>query len=399
MAEVKEVTFHGGKTWPDLFPEILMEIISYLSLEDRFCVSRVCKSWREVIEKMSMIWQMLDLKIVPKSREDREKELNQDIDPNEFIEFICKHSHHISKLSLTVSQINQDCTRDALRVLRQLSVTNARRLSCIKLIFSNENPLFYSGKEFLTVLNQLFSCPPDENCNFHEHFTEVDLSRFPVCLEDKLIYTLIDHHGAYLSVIKLQNYSLVCNISKNCIHRLAAKCKQLKSLSTHMSSVDGETLKIFSHCERKPVEFLSFFCQREDKYTSDIDSEDWVSLCQSCPKLRVKFYFDHTCPIFRVEEILKPMIPISVLKLRLLATVTDLIYFITQSYSKTLEIFDVTTTSSAELDAAILHLAMNCTNLKELHVWCRLSKSVVDQILSFHSFYKQTLAYNIDCEN
>ena len=233
----------------------------------------------------------------------------------------------------------------------------------------------------------------------HEHLTSVDLSKFPVCLDNKLLYALAEHHGTHLSDVKLQNYSLVCNISKDCIHNFARTCSNLKFLSIHMSCVDGETLRIFGASGRQPIEILSFFCQREDKYTSDIDSDDWLYLSKTVPNLRVIMYFDHTCPIFRVEEILKPMIPISVLKLRLLATVTEMIYFVANSYSQTLEVFDVTTTPSTELDAAILHLAMHCGKLKELHVWCRLSKFVVDRIISLHTLEKHTLDYNVDYEN
>ena len=387
-----------NRKWVELFPEVLIEILSYLALEDIFCVSNVCKSWQDVVRKTPMLWQALVIKLVPKSPEKEEERLQQGITESKFITFICKHCHLVSNLTLTVSQTDADCTQNALRILRQLSRVERRRLVYIKLIFANENPLFYSGKEFFDVLNQLFGCY-EEDCSLHEHLNGVDLSKFPVCLENKMVHTLVDHHGAYLSDVKFKNHSLVCNISKDCVHKLARECKNLRTFSIHMSSVDGETLKIFSNPGRCPIDILSLFCQREDKYTSGIDSEDWNSLCQACPKLRVMFYFDHTCPIFRVQEILKPMIPISVLKLRLQATVTDLIYFVTNSYSETIEVFDVTTTSSAELDAAILHLAMNCAKLKELHVWCRLSKSVVDQILQWHAFKKYTLAYNLDCEN
>ena len=387
-----------SNNWPGLFPEILIEIISYLTLEDRFCTSKVCRAWRDVVKRTPVIWQILNMKIVPRSSGNEEKDLKQGINKKEFISFLCDHCHLISNLILTVAQKNPEYVQYARRVLRRLSLVKGRRLSCFKLIFANENPLFYSGKDFLDILVQLFECPR-ENCLRHEHLTSVDLSKFPVCLDNKLLYTLAEHHGTHLSDVKLQNYSLVCNISKDCIHDFARACNNLKFFSIHMSCVDGETLRIFGASGRQPIEILSFFCQREDKYTSDIASDDWLFLSTAFPNLRVIMYFDHTCPIFRVEEILKPVIPISVLKLRLLATVTEMIYFVANSYSQTLEVFDVTTTPSTELDAAILYLAMHCGKLRELHVWCRLSKSVVDSIVSLHTLEKHTLDYNIDCEN
>ena len=384
-------------TWSNLFPEILVEIVSYLGLEDHFCISTVCKSWQEVVKTTQVMWQKLCVMIIAKSVEEEERDIKRGVNKKDFISFICDHCHLANRFSLTVSQTSLDCAQTALYVLRQLSMVKCRRLRNFQLIFADKNPLFYSGKDFLEILDQLFHCPK-EDCNMHEHLTTIDLSKFPVCLNNQLVCTLAGCHGNSLSDVNLQNCSLVCNISKECIHNFARICRNLVSFSIHMSCFDGETLQIFGESSREPLKILSFFCQREDKYTSDIEAKDWLCLCKACPNLQVIMHFDHTCPIFKVEEILKPVIPITVLKLRLLATVTDLIYVVANSYSKTLEVFDVTTTSSIELDAAILYLAMNCGKLKELHVWCRLSKSVVDSILFHQKFERYTLAYNLDCE-
>ena len=384
--------------WSKLFPDILIEILRYLSVKDRFCVSKVCKSWQSVVKNSRTIWDTLHVFTVPNSLEDEETDSKQGIDKQKYISFICDHCDLVSRLILQVSQTDSDCVTDAKRILQDLSMKKGRRLSHFKLTFASENPLFYSGKDFLKLLLQLFDCPEDD-CDMHEHFTSIDLSKFPVSLDSELVDALAEHHSTHLVNIELQNNSLVCNISKACIHSLVRACKNLTSFSCHMSCVDGETLRIFSESGRASIATLSFLCKREDKYSSDIDSEDWLSLCKACPSLRVKLYFDHTCPIFRVEEILKPVVPISVLKLRLQATVTEMVFFIAHHYSQTLEVFDVTTTSSVELDTAILHLAISCVNLKELHVWCRLSKSVVDQIMSRCALEKHTLAFNTEYEN
>jgi len=383
-----------ANNWSKLFPDILIEILRYLSLKDRFCVSKVCKSWRGVVKNSRIIWDTLHVSTIPNSPEDEETDTKQGIDKKEYVSFICDHCDLVSRLTLHVSQTDSNCVKDAKRILQNLSIKKDRHLSHFKLTFASENPLFYSGKDFLKLLLQLFDCPEDA-----QHFISVDLSKFPVSLDSELVNVLVEHHNTHLVNIELQNNSLVCNISKACIRGLVRACKNLKSFSCHMSCVDGETLKIFSEVGRASIATLSFLCKREDKYSSDIDSEDWLSLCKACPNLRVKLYFDHTCPIFRVEEILKPMIPVSVLKLRLQATVTEMVFFIAHHYSKTLEVFDVTTTSSVELDTAILHLAISCVNLKELHVWCRLSKSVVDQIMSRCALEKHTLAFNTEYEN
>ncbi|XP_065058959.1 F-box/LRR-repeat protein 8-like [Rhopilema esculentum] len=378
--------------WASLVPEVLVEVFSFLPLEDLFNVSKVCRAWRKVLGN-GRIWQTLQLTLDEKFFEN----IIRTDENSAIVDFICSHCDKVSNLVISVDQTQTESTATGLQILQNLTALGSRRLRRIALAFTKENPLFYSAKTFVDVLYDLFIVP-ESGSDHWEKFAGVDLSKFPVCLDDKLINVLVENHYTHLSDIRLQNYSLVCNITKDCVHNLVKKCRNLEYFSIHMSAFDGETLKIFSTPRRRSIKVLSLFCQREDKYTSDIDSDDWASLCKTCPELRVKFYFDHTCPIFRVKEILKPIIPVSILKLRLLATVTDLIYLAANSYTETLEIFDVTTTSSRELDTAILFLATNCWKLRELHVWCRLAKSVVDQILSLCEFEKYTLAFNVECE-
>ena len=373
-----------------MVPEILAEIFSYLTMEEQYNVHNVCKYWRQAL-RSPKLWQKVDAKLMPFCDENNEQQ-------SSIATFLCKHCDCIRNFTLAVSQRHLDCNGMALEILQSISLSETRKLQYLKLIFTDENPLFFSGKEYLDVLLELFQCPKS-SCSMHAHLFGVDLSKFPICFDDRLIHNLIEFHGPSLVEVNLQNHSLVYNISTDCMHKLAAKCRNLQSLAVHMSSFDGETLQIFSESGRKPLQFLSLFCQREDKYSGDIEVIDWEVICNASAELRVKFYFDHTCPIFRVREILKPMIPISVLKLRLLATVIELIYFIANSYNQTLEVFDVTTTSSVELDAAILYLSLNCCKLKELHVWCRLSKYAVEHILQSCSLEKHTLAYNVECES
>eukprot|EP00112_Aurelia_sp_Birch-Aquarium-sp1_P021144 Seg5619.2 transcript_id=Seg5619.2/GoldUCD/mRNA.D3Y31 product="F-box/LRR-repeat protein 8" protein_id=Seg5619.2/GoldUCD/D3Y31 len=395
VIDIQQRNAHQQANWVTLVPEILSEIFSYLTMEERYNVHNVCKYWRQTLSSPSL-WQNVDVKFMPLC--DENNELQHKSFMYSVVTLLCNNCDSVRNLTLAVSQQHCECNSMAFKILQRISLSETRKLQYLKLIFTDENPLFFSGKEYLNGLLELFKCPKS-SCSIHAHFHGIDLSKFPVCLDDQFVHNLIEFQGSSLVEVNIQNHSLVCNISTDCMHKLATVCRNVQHLAIHMSSFDGETLQIFSESGRKPLQFLSLFCQREDKYSGDIEVIDWEVICKASPELRVKFYFDHTCPIFRVREILKPMIPISVLKLRLLATVTELVYFIANSYNQTLEIFDVTTTSSVELDAAILHLSLNCGKLKELHVWCRLSKYAVEHILQTCSLEKHTLAYNVECES
>eukprot|EP00794_Sanderia_malayensis_P009547 gene9547-10534_t len=382
--------------WPPIAvaSEIWLHIFSYLPIEDKYSVFCSTREWQDLFQNHNQLWN--DVSFIIEESSPSNEDLNEKI-----TQFICDHAKNVSRLSLAFSQLHEPSSEKAIKILSNISSSVSRRLRALKVGFTAPtNPLFYSGSKIIKAVNDLLSCPEKESCTQHEHLREVDFSKLQVCFNDNIVNNLIHHHGSYLNLINLQNQSLVCNISKDCMHNLTLKCPNLQTLAVHMSTFDAESLNnLGKSCEKK-FKLLQLFCQREDKYSVVIESKDWNSFCKKFPDFRVNFYFDHTCPLYRIlGEILQPVIPVSVLKLRVLATVTELVYFIADSYSKTLEVFDVTTTSSVELDNAILYLARKCQKLKEINVWCRLSKHAVTTIVAeCTQLKKYKLAYNTACE-
>ena len=363
-----------------LLPEhVLVQILSLLNLKDRYNAALVCRSWSSSFN-YSKLWQDLTLTFATE-RDER------------WTKFVEKFGHHIRKLTIICYQGHEINRQNACNVINQLASVSERRLEDFILKFAEENPLFYSGKEFICVLKNLFG-PPKANCTFLEYFRKIDLSKLPVAFGDDLLDILVSNHAQTLKYLDIQNASLTCNISPYCLHQLVVSCTSLRTLCVHSFSFTAGILLKFTEANRKPLHRLSLLCRREEKYSRDISSENWVQVKESLPNLRVTLKFDHTCPIFRVNEILKPEIPVSVLKLRLQATVTEQIRLAASYYSGTLEVLDVTSTPSAELDNVLVSLVALCEKLKELHVWCRMSRATIERILSIRRLKKYTMAHN-----
>ena len=55
---------------------------------------------------------------------------------------------------------------------------------------------------------------------------------------------------------------------------------------------------------------------RTSRFTGkELGETVWSQVVKALPRLRVTLIFDHTCPLFRINEIMKPQIPVHVLRL------------------------------------------------------------------------------------
>jgi F-box/leucine-rich repeat protein 8 len=252
--------------------------------------------------------------------------------------------------------------------------------------FVGENPLFYAGQEFVECLQDLFGPvptePEDNRVQVLSRIKSVDLSGIPVALNDALLLCLAEHNSETLEYLNIQNASLVCKVTASCILKLVQKCRKLKSLATHYGNITEDILLTFIEEKRSPLNHLSVLCRREEKYGKDISSETWGTVRAKLPDLRVTLYFDLSCPMFKVNAILKPEIPVAYLRLLIQARVVQQVYFAIQYYSKTLEKVALSTTNSPELENALLHLSTVCSKLKEIHVFqCYISSETKEKIL------------------
>jgi hypothetical protein len=94
----------------------------------------------------------------------------------------------------------------------------------------------------------------------------------------------------------------------------------LKDLRVFHISISDFVLTTIADPDLNPdshpcLRHLSVWFRRETKYTEDLSSEAWEKLVKKIPELRVTLVFDHTCPLRRVCEVMKPEIPVTVLRL------------------------------------------------------------------------------------
>ena len=120
---------------------------------------------------------------------------------------------------------------------------------------------------------------------------------------------------------------------------------------------------------------LSLVCCHYDEDAPDIERDVWRGLVKKLPQLQVTLKFDHTCPLYRVAEIMKAEIPVVVLRLETQTPLRDDVRLLVQVatlYGQTLERVVIKTPAERDgptLDSAVETLAQSCTKLKSLHVY------------------------------
>lgn len=313
-----------------------------------------------------------------------------------YIKCIEKHGQSLQSVYIELDQSVPENRQNACRVIRGLANLSIRRLKKLRVKFTGENPYFYAGKEFVEALGDLFKSP-EPDTKVVKTLESVDLSGLTVAYDDSLFRLLYENHPN-LQQLNIQNRQLVCKVSPTCILQLVQMCRKLTELAVFKCSLSEDVLKAFSEKDRTPLRLLSIKCRREEKYSKDISSEVWQSLATALPDLRVTLIFDHNCPLHLISEIMKPEIPVSVLRLETYTYIYDEVRHATNCYCDTLEKVVLQTPlsrNSPELNAALLEMAAKCTKLTALHVFCVLEKETVEKILQLRPCLEESKAYTL----
>ena len=310
-----------------------------------------------------------------------------------YLNSIPKHGRNIKVVHIELDQAVQENRQNACRVITGLSEVSERRLQRLVVRFTGENPYFYAGQEFVDALSKLFGPVPRGATLIHQ-LKFVDISGLLVNFNDQMFDLLSEHHPA-LEKLNIQNDTLVCKVSPECMLRLVSRCRRLRELWLFNCSLSEDILLSLMEDDRVPLEHLSVKCRREEKYGNDIPAETWQLLARKLPKLRVTLGFDHTCPLYRVSQIMLPEIPVHVLRLETHTTIYDEINSATHFYRNTLEKVVLQTRSCRELDDALLNLSANCQRLRSIHVFCVLQKNTVEAILIQHPEIKENATYTL----
>ena len=368
--------------WALLPEHILTEIFSFLSVTSRYHCSLVCQTWSRGIQS-SLVWSQFTFSF------------NEPVN-EKFVLAVSKHGHHMRHVSIELDQ-SVSCNRiNACAVILGLAQLPERRIKTLRVTFLGENPLFYGGQEFVNALLVLFG-PPPQHCQMFNQLRDVDLGGLTVPYYDKVFITLANNHRN-IERLNIQNKILVCKVTPSCLIHVVQLLRKLRDLCVFNCSLSEDVLLAFTEKDRAPLEHLSIKCRREEKYSKDIGDAAWKAISGYLPDLRVTLIFDHTCPINKVSDVMKPHIPVVELQLETFTYIYDEVGQAAIFYKETLEKLVLHTPisrNSPELNKSMILLAQGCTKLKALHVFCDLNKDTVDTILELHPIMKENKSYTL----
>ena len=368
--------------WSQLPDHVIVEILLHLKLSDRYHASVVCKSWNQCFH-LHYLWR--EFKFM----------FNQD-HHCKYLNVFTRFGQFIQNVEIYVDQSQDESRKNACKVLKELSVLPERRLCSLKIRFIGENPIFYSGKEFIDVLMPLFAAPAEDKVLVHQ-LEHIDLSGLTVTIDDTLINKLSGNHPM-LKTLNIINKVLICKVSPTALLRLVTRCRKLGKLCTFYSSMSDDILLALTEVDRDPLQTIVLKCRREEKYGKDFDGDLWESLCKKLPALRVTLIFDYSCPLHRVSEIMKYQVPVSILRLETFTYIYDELKQATKFYNDTLTKVVLNTPMSKncpELNEALVELAESCHKLTSLHVFCVLDQFTVDRILDIHPQIRDRGSYTL----
>lgn len=369
--------------WTLLPTDIIVHVFSYLSKHDQCRAARVCKAWREAFDHPTL-WQTFEFWFYLPAHE-------------AFLEGAKKYGKYIKKVFIGVNQMLTQNRQNACTLLEMLSRIERRRISSIKIVFTGENPLFYSGREFIDGLVIFFSKESDTISPAMATLQHVDLSGISIPIDDSVVDTLSEYHKD-LKFLDIQNKVIISKTTSECILRLVERCRGIQDLRIYYCSLSNEVLEALSENNRTDIQHLSVICRREVKFGYEIEEEAWQMVRDHIPSFRVTLGFDHTCPYSLISVIMKPVIPVKTLKLETFAICYEEVNLAANLYSETLEKLVLQTRNSLELENALLNVARKCTLLRSLLVYCVVRREIINEIFRVHPDMEERGTYILKSE-
>lgn len=363
--------------WKKLPDHIIVDIFQYLSLHDRYHASLVSQTWNTCF-RSQYLWRDFNFIFTDPSHE-------------RYLKIFPSYGCYLKNVTIFIDQSQSQQRTNACNVLKNLGELKERSLRSLKIKFLAENPIFYSGKEFISGLLPLLSAPKWDSLR------HLDLSGMTITLDDCIINRLSENHQQ-LQSLNIINNVYICTVGMKCIQNLVQRCRKLQKLCLFYYSLSEEALLSFAEKDRLPLATLVVKCRRQEKYGKDICSNTWQKVVNRLPEMRVTLIFDYTCPLHKVSEIMKQEIPVSVLRLETFTYIYDEVKQASLLYNKTLTKLVLNTPLSRnapELNKALVELSDKCQLLSSIHVFCILEEKAVNSILEKHPKIKENGTYTL----
>jgi len=369
-------------TWSTLPQHIMVNIFSYLPVNDRLNASLTCKNWSECFHS-PLLWS----KFVFKFDTDLDSE-------GKAINCIENYCGVLKDVQIYINQ-SQKISRDrACYVMDELTALSKKKLQKFAFHFTGVNPLCFNGCEILNKLKKLFSREADSEIVFHLSF--VDLNHCNIAFDNELISIFAKQHHA-LRVFKMQNSCLIDNVTPASLLELVKNCIFLEEMHTFYHSINADVVKAFAEENRASFKHLSLLCNRSDKFSDLIPSEAWNEFCIANPAAEVTIKFHHSMPHHMIIPLLCPGMPVMALDLKVFAWLADELAHIAATFSSTLKFLSFHPSMDWRLKAppgvepALLELVSRSDKLKELHCYCGLNNDVINKIKKMRALEKSTL--------
>ncbi|XP_067905743.1 heat shock factor protein 4 isoform X4 [Heterodontus francisci] len=340
--------------------EVLALIFSYLSVCERRSASQVCRRWAEAVLS-PVVWHYTVVRCDSGEGDDWN------------VRTCRQFQHNVKYLKVLCDQSLETNRKSFVQILHNMS-GSATDLLGLSLVCTGENPYFYSGQDLLQSVKDLFKTNP---CL---HLRHIDFRRMPFTLDDGTIQ-LVTSRSPCLESLFINNKTFVCKVSSKTLKEALRCCPKLSALGLFYASLTENVLAELLSAKRPPLKLLQLHCERMDKYNPAISAEMWEALSKRHPTLSVDIELDHTVPAKKIPQILQPAIPVVSVELNTFTFMVEQVNFISQNYHSTLKRMVLQTTSSDELNRALMGLASCCLSLEEIHCYCVVPADVVQTFL------------------
>lgn len=349
--------------WSQLPVPILCKIISSLkdvSISDFISVKQVCRCWRSASLNPDT-WRHLVISIDANTAE-----------PDGRVLGISKSFlRHVQSLTLKVDQSELKNRAMAIQCLEMFAQRcSVRKQHRLKVCFTQQNPLFYAGQEFVDVLIEVFGA---------KSFDRVDLHQLHVKLCDDMLKPMYLASSATLTFLDIQNKQLICYVTRDCMLHVVLACRSLADLRICFVSCSNLMLQALSEDNRARLRHLSLLSRRQEKYEyCALTDQCWFQFRSRNPAAKVTLKFDASCIVERMREIMRASIPVSHLYLECYSTPLDLLNA-SDFYAHTLTKLVLQMQYNQDFDV-LLDLAKKCSSLRSLHVMTVVPLEIVKQV-------------------
>ncbi|KAK3085839.1 hypothetical protein FSP39_009471 [Pinctada imbricata] len=350
--------------WLILPEHLMVKILQYLDIEDKFRATAVCTYWRDCFQ-LPEVWRNIHFRFILYYKTEG------------YMSVLKMFGEYFVNLSIVFNQDRDEHIENACAVLSHLSTLKENSLQSINLELMGGSVFNEMRMRFMFALRYFF------NKNSPINVRNISFKGISQGFDDEIVDHIVSHKGN--NIVSFSNWDPVCKVSPKSILVLSNKCLSLTRLEICYCCITEELLNSFAQGSRTRLCFLGITCRADQPITSRISSSAWKTLHHKSPDLRVSMKFERAFPSEKMLEIMQPEIPISILWLMTNYKLSKDIDLLTDFYSNTLE--EVVIVPSAFVDIklgdVLIKMARSCSNLKKLKVFgTMVQKSAIEKILT-----------------